>query len=276
MNLDRTCHPRANRLMRWGHLTAIALTVASAASIAMAQPREYSMQDLQALERQSNWLELLQHANDIAPASRNDAWQGLVGRAARAYLAEVAQQEEPFIAFLTADGITRAFGFLRQDRAYMDERADVGIAGLRQCFEQSYRVSACADGVEDFQRGDPENHKLAFELATIMDQRSNNSTAPRLFQIAVQYGGVEYCQEESLQAAVVAGLSVPVEEVLEPAKDLAFGTCYGELQEKLVEELAATHGGYYARHSCAALIEKQALSPFQTAWCQDEIVENGQ
>ena len=99
------------------------MTLAVLCSMAAgATAGSYEMADLQALDKQGQWDELLAHLNDIPPSKRDAKWEGLAERAVTGHLGAIKVEEQwperawrGFLQFQQKPrlGTSRAFSLLR-------------------------------------------------------------------------------------------------------------------------------------------------------------------
>jgi hypothetical protein len=244
--------------------------------VAAADP--YSLQDLQALEKQQDWRELLGHVKDIAPTKRDAEWQRLVVKAAIGELAAMQTRGEAFEAALYADALLADVPLLKTQRAFLDERAKAGLAGYDKCFGTGYGGNDCADRLLVFVKLDEKNAALAFDAAKIVRRHVTPSSSVPFFALALERSTdkawtEKACGDRVLHEAVAAALyEPPTYDRAKAAASIARGKCAAALDPVLVDALAEG-SSYAAQNGCPILVERKKLTPFQQAYCKDQVAK---
>jgi hypothetical protein len=207
---------------------------------AQTPPVRYALADLQALAKESAWLELSQHLGDILPSQRTAAWQSLLKQTANGLLATDIQAERS-----------------------MAKRAQVGLQYFERCFQQSWGGGEyCLEGLNSFQAADPTNLDLAFRTAKIVRLQMSHWSAIRFFRAALAPPAASRpCTDEDVWLSLVSALSLPESytKPLADAKQVAGTACWAELKTKLVEEFKENNS-YYKRNLCSIAAGKPELA----------------
>ena len=253
-------------------LIALALAVASTATAA-----GYALADLEALQKQSSWEELINHAEDIPPSQRAEQWNALVEEAATNYLGGLDVEKLALGGLTVADGLTRRYPTLKLSKPFMQKRADVGLRGFARCFELTVEPSdrdMCGNRLQGFSDGDPTNLDLARRAATLLAKAQARPAAavPFFYRLIGKKKNAAECSDEGAQRSVVAALDLPKDDPrVAMATEIASQLCWDQMQNKLVDEVISERRGpghFYFENSCGFLVDKKALGTLQTNRCK--------
>ncbi|WP_217911875.1 hypothetical protein [Myxococcus sp. AM011] len=235
-------------------------------TVAVAKPPA-TLADLQTLASQQAWAELLERAEDVPPATRTDAWRGLVTEAATAEVEAVTPTDkEPFAAARKAHTLGQRYAFLAKAPAYATVRDASAVKGLERCLAKDGR-----DCVETYQQlavgTGPES---ALKAARLVKQGHFAYVAMPLFALAVgERKDSEACKDEALGVTVLAALDLPKDDArAAEARKVAFERCWAALGAKLK---AATVGAssYFLENTCQPMRARKALTELQDELCKD-------
>lgn len=264
--------------MRIDRVVAIgaAWILVSTAALA-AEPSKYTMEDLRALGESQSWAELLEHAEDVRPSERKKEWQDLLSRASIGVIDNLLAQKRTAEAHGTADQLVTRFGLLKQSKPFMKKRGEAGLAAIGDCLADAYSGVQCLEQLDAFTKMAPQDPELTFAAGKLVVERG------RMYQPAATYFVRAFddkalrakgCKDPSVKSAVLRALGEPPEyETAKAASVVAFEQCHDVLGKALLEAFYAS-SGYEARNLCAGLQKKKVkLSPFQTAFCQDQLAK---
>ncbi len=253
----------------------VTLGVVAAAVVAASSPSvwahdAYTMDDLKALVEQESWQELLDHALDVSPSSRDETWRTYLESAAVGYLKAVEGTGNKDRAMTTSEELLVKHPILKRSRTYMEERARVGLEALKMCFRNRYSTAQCSERAEAFVLVDPTNRRLAFEAGKLIRLRGSRNVATRMFARAfedeAQRSG---CSDDQVVLAVAQVLgSAHHEPTLEAAKKVAFDYCWAALKAPLLEAFGDA-GPRYLAATCPGFAQRDALTEFQLALCEE-------
>jgi hypothetical protein len=138
-------------------LVVVCLVAAWSASSRAAE--KYELADLQALEKQQSWEELVEHLGDLPPSKRDATWMKIAEHGCAALLAADPIDEKNAEGHIyLADRIIQRYPVLKQSKAYMEKRAEVGLKAFGFTYSQ-YRHSAgddkWLDQIKQFVKDDP-------------------------------------------------------------------------------------------------------------------------
>ena len=248
-------------------LLITALLAIPVSAIAHGNDR-YSMDDLLALEKTESWRELWAHLLDIKPSRRNTIWRQLGTTVTQARLNApypIGQPERQFVFVVEA---LDQLPFLKDNPDFMRSRTDIGLRKLESCF-QSGTPKACRNNFLAFIQQAPDDRDLAFAAGKIVRRKMSYAYAMAFFYHALNGAPtLARCDDEDVWLALSAALDLrnAKSEALRMAKDVGFGTCWENLQGKLIDSVTDTPKRM--QHICSSLLEKKALKGVRLKKCQ--------
>ncbi len=251
---------------------SIATVLLSLALDATAQQRRYTMKDLDALAAGKSWIELAEHLDDIAPASRNKAWEQLAERAGIGLLEGSVAQQRPLEGIMTSEHLLRRYGHLQRSRSFMDKRAEVGLKSFEGCFADRWSAEHCGKELRTFVAADPDNRDLAFKAGKLARLNMRDWFAAPFFKAGlVKESASRSCSDEDVKLATMAALVLPDHDNYRPFIDagvsIARDLCWAPLQNALMTQLKENNS-YFAANSCAFLKAKSSADPAVAAACK--------
>jgi len=176
---------------------------------AHARGDELTMQDLQALDKQQAWAELLERADQVKPAGRTADWQKLVVAAARHVVEQIDRDSaggeraaEALVAVVPA--AEHKYGFLKADKDYLANKSKVIVRIVAVCAREGYRgcgaiVDALADGIDRFPAG------TAADIARLVSDDKGPAQAIRYWALAAD-DDKAVCRDSRVERAVIDAL----------------------------------------------------------------------
>jgi hypothetical protein len=248
-------------------LSALAVLAAAALATAARADAELTMQDLQALDRQKQWTELLDAADRVKPGARTADWARLITGAATRVVEQIERasasglrQAGGLIAVVPA--AERKYAFLVGDAGYVGAKAKA-LAGVVTACERGAApgcgaiVASLADGVTRFPPG------TARAIALLVADDLAPADAVHFWALAVD-DDKDTCKHGQLARAVVHALRSASAPAQVAAAQRAAGTCYAALEQALVDELVATKDGkdrpLYLKNACPVLKAHGAMT----------------
>lgn len=234
----------------------------------MSQAKEpATLGDLEVLSSKGAFAELLERAEDVAPAARTDAWKSLVTGAAVAQVESIAVTKEPFAPALEADVLLKRHTFLAERQPFLAARDGAVLGGAQRCFKEP-DGEPCWKALAAFEPTLTPAGSL--ELGRAL--RKNGALPARVTSLyakaAVKDGAA--CKDADVQDVLVASLDGPEDGApAVAARSVAFTTCWGALSPKLKAAMVGA-SGYRLRNVCKPMREKKALSALQEDLCHDE------
>ncbi|MBY0370841.1 hypothetical protein K2X33_09160 [bacterium] len=228
--------------------------------VSFATDRAYTLEDLKHLADSNSWKELLEHAEDVAPASRNAQWNTWVEKSATA---EVKSMPNGGMKAYRAWVLASRYPFLAQGKEFVALRNGLTLEAYEGCFEYSDTGDFCTQGLKEYVSAHPDK---AGEAARIVSLKLNIVGALPFYSEAAKTQKVAICKEEPLHRAVVAGFSQPDAKPLGLARGLA-SVCARESKEALLAALDQG-GSYFSENACGFLLEQKWLSGLREKKCR--------
>lgn len=178
---------------------------APAASARRDGPR-YSRADLEALEKQQSWSELVDHLEDIAPSERDAKWTALVALAVQKHLTrelETARDKRDVAASL--EGYLRRYPSLEGSPAIAALRADIGVAAVESCVDEPSRWSECGS-YRAMIEADP---KKTIAAARVASRRGNRTLSMMFYRVASEKDAKGVCASDEAMAIVMEARTSP-------------------------------------------------------------------
>ncbi len=234
-----------------------------------ARAADYGMADLQALEKQGSWEELVQHLSDIPPSKRDAAWQGLAERSSSSYIASVPiTDEQPETVFGVMDRLLTRFPQLKQSRAFMAKRAEVGLKAFRYSYGR-YRHSSGDDPwidlIKAFIAVDTLDADLPQRAGELVTSRLVAQCGWPFFKQQLDKTGTAICKNKEFKRSIVAAF---VEgDWPEQILDVADNKCWGDVKDALIAELEGKPTKPFKKVICPLLKKKGALPAADVERC---------
>jgi hypothetical protein len=225
--------------------------LAFVATLMLAAPAwagSYEIKDLEALEKQQSWQEIINHLGDIPPSKRNDVWQRVAEKACAGVLTAVDPSKEgeqgrwgpPALphAVQLADAILKQYPTMKQSKVFMSARADSGLKGFKYTFSNSSHNQGddpWRDQLKAFAASDPSTPDLQLRAGKLVTSRLVAYVAIPFFKAAMSgSSGASACKDADVKKALVSALSDSV--WTEDAKAMTT-TCFADVKGDLEKEL---------------------------------------
>lgn len=255
--------------------TLLCFGLAAIAFTAVARANNYDLADLDALAKQAAWQELLDHADNIAPSQRTAHWSELVEQAAVGMVSELDTERLTYTALPAVDELARRYPVLKHSKPFMAKRANVGLRVFTRCFDLAGDSGAdakmCGERLAGFADADPDNLELARQALGLIESRIHfRSAAPFTIYYRLIRNDKKQCSNDGAKWAVIEALALDKSDArVAQARELASTTCWGQMQNQLVDALTTAHdGAHYFENSCGFLVDKKALATLQTNRCK--------
>lgn len=231
----------------------------------------YELADLKALESQQGWRELVDHLGDILPSKRDAEWKGLAERSLVGLLDTLDLKDAPKAqrALDEIDAQLKRWAWLKQSKAFMAKRADVGLKAFGVTYSAS-RHSASddpwRDALKDFVAADTLTADLPLRAGKLITARLVAEIAIPYFKTALA-ANKALCKDAEVQKAL---LSAWESGSFKDDATAMTDTCWADLQAPIVAMLAK--GSYATRKNsiCPYLTAKKAVPADQKAQCTFE------
>jgi hypothetical protein len=131
----------------------------------------YSLQDLEVLAREESYQEFFQHALDIRPSERQDAWKSMVSKMADVYSRKLLLKSEvERTDFLKTEDLY-TWPSLKADDVFRLRRQQIGLKFIRNCLKTD---NPCWSDVKSFWEKDKNDPEVAFKLAELTSTFENS------------------------------------------------------------------------------------------------------
>lgn len=247
---------------------ALVLAIGVLATTTVHADSELSMQDLQALDRQHQWSELLEAAARVRPAARTADWTRLVTAAAIHVVEQIERagtsglrQAEGLIGVIPA--AERRYGFLVGDAGYLGAKGKALQGVVTACEREAIAgcgaiIASLADGVTRFPSG------TAKAIALLVGNDLTPAESVHFWALAID-DDKDTCKHALLARAVVRALRDAAAPNQVADAQRAAGTCYAALEPALIDELVATKDGgkqrpLYLTNACPVLKAHGAMT----------------
>jgi hypothetical protein len=231
------------------------LILALMSAVASEQP-ELSMQDLQALDKQQGYSEILDKADLVKPSARTADWNTLVQGAATHVLDQIEKTHSDWRALRTLVAVIPnaelKYAFLKSDKTYLAAKAKALTQVAAACRQDRAEgacgtiVVALADGIDKFPKGS------AKDIAKLLPDDYSESI--HFWALAAEDDKDVCTSEPQLRLAVLDTLrrSTGDHQVVDAQR--AANTCFASLEQDLMTDLVKTHPfPNFAKNACPVL-----------------------
>ena len=249
------------------HTLAACLLMLLAALPAHAQRKPATMADLKALQASQSWQELSQSLGDVPAAKRDAQWESIATTTALQLLGKAAGSKQPGDTFGSAENLLEQFPQLAKNKAFMDQRAEVGMAALKECYGQnSWWATGCNRELVRFTERDPSNDNLQFAAGKLARLNNRHAYAAPWFESALSKGATPTrCADPDVGMAVTSALFLPSSEEfksqIKAAQAIALQYCSVQMRPVLLKQ-ALESNSYFVANGCSAL---KKLAPNEEA-----------
>ncbi len=221
----------------------------------------YEMADLEALQKQSAWEELVGHLGDIAPSKRDAKWLAIAEQASAEYLKAIDIDENSAQgAFYTSDDLVKRYPALKQSKRFLAARAEVGLKAFGFTYS-NYRHSRGDDEwlvqIKKWVQADATTTDLPVRAAKKVQSRLMASVAWPLWKMAVDRGNTVCADKEFQEAIIMAVGEKSWPDETKPVVE----KCWAELKAPVLKQVAASKDLNEVEAICALLKTKSVESP---------------
>ena len=167
----------------------------------------YNLSDLQVLAKENNFKEFFDHALDIRPSERLDAWKEMVSKMADLMTQSTIEKEN--IGKSEFRYIEQLFSWphLKTDDVFKQRRQEIGLKYLKSCFKTKLE---CWKDLRSFWEADKNDADLAIKLAELILPIEPKKiplwslVGPALKSPLSEF----YCQKEFVQDSIFGKLEI--------------------------------------------------------------------
>ncbi len=249
-------------------MRALAITVIVLAAAAARADSDLSMSDVQALDKQQRWTELLDSAARVKPAARTADWARLVIDAATHVVQQIEGASTSGLREASAlvDVVPRAetmYPFLVGDASYLGAKAKALQSLVSACahvtdYGCGAVAAALAEGVTKFPPG------TAKAIAQLVGADISVAEAVHFWALAAD-DDKDTCKDPTFARSVVHALRESAVPRQVSDAERAAATCYAALETALLDELVATADDakqrpLYLKNACPVLKTHGAMT----------------
>ncbi len=237
-----------------------------------AQRKPLTLNDMKALEKSQSWQELAQSLADLPPSKRDAQWEAIATNAALQLLAKAAQSKLPGETFNTAENVLEQFPQLSKNKAFMSKRAEVGMNGIKECYNQnSWWATGCNNELTRFVERDPGNDNLQFAAAKLLRLNNRHAFAAPYFEKALSKSNTAArCNDEDVGLAVVSAMGLPYtsdfKEQIIAAQAITGKHCSAQMKPLLLNK-AEPATSYFVTNACPVMKKIAADEPVIQKTC---------
>lgn len=236
------------------------------ASSSKAKNEPYTMADLSALDKKGQNEELLDHAEDIPPAQRSDAWEKLVTNAAVGTMTGLTSGSGASEGVWASQGLVKRYPFLSKSPDFMSKRNDAAKVAADRCLKDAHRGrqgQRCIESMQEFLRVPGTSPDMGFQLGKVVRSNMNAYVAIPFFKWSfdqVKDKDATWCADEDLRLAIVGGLGLPTDyDDAATARSIAKDRCWTQLKPDATNALVESPTGYVRDNTCAVMKAKGEL-----------------
>jgi hypothetical protein len=228
------------------------------AQAAMAQRKPATLADLKALQASQSWQELAQSLGDVPAAKRDAQWEAIATNTALKLLGRSAQSKLPGETFGSAESLLEQFPQLAKNKAFMDQRAEVGMVALKECYNtNSWWATGCNRELVRFTERDPSNESLQFAAGKLARLQNRHAYAAPWFAAALSLGATPArCADPDVAMAVTSALFLPdfdeYKSQIKSAQAISMQYCSVQMRPVLLKQ-AQESNSYFVANGCPAL-----------------------
>ncbi len=142
-----------------------------------ANATPYTMQDLEALEGTSNFVEFFEHAKDIRPSLRGSPWKKITVSMADNYLDSLLASSSINQKHLARVKEISKWEVLANDEFYIKKRNKVLIQATKICLKSKAEYSMCLNSAQEYFK-EFQSKEFGIELAEILFKESSGHSKP--------------------------------------------------------------------------------------------------
>jgi hypothetical protein len=161
----------------------------------------YTLADLEVLVTEEAHAEFFEHAMDIRPSERQDAWKAMVSKMGDSFSRKIAQKVELEKKDFQKIEQLYTWSGLKTDDVYRLRRQEIGLRYLKSCLKS---VNPCWDDLKSYWEKDKADAETAFRLAEVTVGLPNSPLSTwTLLEVALKSPLSEfYCKKDFVMSAL--------------------------------------------------------------------------
>ncbi|MCB0366897.1 MAG: hypothetical protein H6624_02745 [Bdellovibrionaceae bacterium] len=221
----------------------------------------YTIEQIQKLEEQEIWEDVITHLEDIDPLKRDDEWQRLLENSVYEYMRDLDRRQEHQKAGEVANDVFEKYKTLKRSDRAMKLRNKLLIHRIKACYQSREPMEDCRPRALGMIEYHPKYRaEMGFEVGKLVTYYRWHRAALPFFDIALQEDAREdYCAEERLALAVVNGFGGSDTDPDTKLAPLLANKCFPHIKDALAKELSANpKGTRFADALCAIFKSNKA------------------
>lgn len=199
--------------MRQRTILLVGITLGLQLHSALAQT-QYTLKDLEALEKEKNYEEFLRHAMDIRPSERQKLWRDMYQSMAIEMLdSKIRNREYTFKSYKQVEEIARS-SLLMNDEFFQLKRSIFAKNFFNECYQQSssttnsnadYTFKACDQELNAYWTNSKKDPDVGLELAALIEKYPSALDSWPFYKRALSDIKVTpiYCEKPPVQKAII-------------------------------------------------------------------------
>lgn len=236
-------------------MTKLLLPLLFLVGCATAKSAAYA--DLRALDKQQNYVEMMGRLKDVAPAERDEEWEGYVERACIEAItkAEIKDGRAGEHVLAIIDDQLVAFPSLKKSTAWFQARADKGVEAFKWTYS-NYRHSTGDEQwvpkIVAYVEKDTLTKGVVQRFAKdVVAARLVASSAWPLYDLAFKRDGDAVCSDSKLVDVVID--VIDYQSWLDVMKPLVTTRCAAQLKKPVAEKLKKNDSTSFRKGACQVL-----------------------
>lgn len=161
----------------------------------------YTLTDLEVLVGEENTKEFFEHALDVRPSERQEAWKTMVSKMGDVYSRKILEKSEIEVKDFRDTENLFNMSALKMDDVFKKRRSEIGLRFLRKCLKSE---APCWNDLKSFWEKDKTDADTAFKLAELTSGMQESPLSSwSLLDVALKSPLSEfYCKKEFVMSAL--------------------------------------------------------------------------
>lgn len=167
----------------------------------------YGLSDLEVLTQEENYQEFFEHALDVRPSERQDAWKDMLAKMSEGYTRQILAKSEITKQQFSHIESLYTWPALKGDDVFKGLRQEIGLRYLKSCAKGE---TPCWKDIKAFWEVDQKDAELAFKLAELtLPLKEKDIPTWTFLDVALKSPLSEfYCQKEFVLDALWKKLEI--------------------------------------------------------------------
>lgn len=167
----------------------------------------YGLNDLEVLTQEENYQEFFEHALDVRPSERQDAWKGMLSKMSEGYGRQILAKSEITKEQFKHIETLYTWPALKADDVFKGLRQEIGLKYLKSC---SKDTTTCWKDIKAFWEADQKDPEVAYKLAEMTTKMKEKEIPTWTFLDAAVKSPLSefYCKKEFVLQEVWGKLEI--------------------------------------------------------------------